>query len=491
MPRQWRNLIGVAAMLALLLAGTSVSALDCPPLPEQSRPEWDSDIHLSVAHIGNVSGPELQARARSSTTDLLGRLPNADRVYLEQMLFASYCSAVRDDPQLSEAERSRRIGTYGATVRQTLSGAAPPVVPTVDGRDAARRALERLPVPYTGQAFLDSIERGRMPVIELFLKAGIDPETVDETGRTALMHAARAGQRSAVQALLQAGADSHASDGDGDTALSYAAFNGHIEVLKLLISRKPTAAAVQAALQGAAKYHQPESFELLFARLPLTPEQATHALLACLSHALAESGPAQRDAEGDAVAVIVRRLLAAHADPEASDDQGWSALAYASANAGMDGAVQALLDGHAVVDRRCTCQGYLEGDYTPLLLASFNRHWHTVDLLLAAGADIRALSGDGDTVLLHALRQRAPVDVIQRLLAAGADAGVRSRHGQTTLMIAVQERCAACVPVLLDHGVPLDARDAGGESALSLARQIDQPEERQAMVSLLSAGVRK
>jgi uncharacterized protein len=46
------------------------------------------------------------------TTDLLRRLPGADRVYLEQMMYATYCSSIRDNAALTEAERNTRMQAY-------------------------------------------------------------------------------------------------------------------------------------------------------------------------------------------------------------------------------------------------------------------------------------------------------------------------------------------------------------------------------------------
>ena len=49
----------------------------------------------------------------------LGKLPGADRVYLEQMMFSAYCTALRDDKSMPEGEKARQVLDY----RRELQGA--------------------------------------------------------------------------------------------------------------------------------------------------------------------------------------------------------------------------------------------------------------------------------------------------------------------------------------------------------------------------------
>lgn len=111
----------------MLLATLALPALamDCPAPPEQSRKDWDSQVRAEVGRIGMVRAGELDVRVKTATTDLLGRLPGADRVYLEQMMFSAYCTALRDDPALPGAEKSRQILDY----RRALAAAFKPAKP--------------------------------------------------------------------------------------------------------------------------------------------------------------------------------------------------------------------------------------------------------------------------------------------------------------------------------------------------------------------------
>lgn len=109
----------LVALLAHSLTAAPALAMECPAPPVQSRKDWENEIKAEVGRIGIVKGAQLETRVRTATQDLMGKLPGADRVYLEQMMFSAYCSALRDDPSVSGAEKSRQILEY----RRALSAA--------------------------------------------------------------------------------------------------------------------------------------------------------------------------------------------------------------------------------------------------------------------------------------------------------------------------------------------------------------------------------
>jgi hypothetical protein len=91
-------------------------------MPEQTRKDWEVEVKAAVGKIGPARGADLEARTKSVTKDLMGKLPEANKVYLEQMMFATYCSALRDDKNISETEKGNRIKAYNSEVRRTLYG---------------------------------------------------------------------------------------------------------------------------------------------------------------------------------------------------------------------------------------------------------------------------------------------------------------------------------------------------------------------------------
>jgi hypothetical protein len=116
-----------ALFVCLCLAFATVAqALQCPPYPEQAKKDWQVEVNAAVGKIGPVKGAELSNKTQSVTRDLLSKLPDAGRLYLEQMMFAGYCTALRDDKTMSEADKAKQLQAYNREVRKALSSAPGP-----------------------------------------------------------------------------------------------------------------------------------------------------------------------------------------------------------------------------------------------------------------------------------------------------------------------------------------------------------------------------
>jgi uncharacterized protein len=93
-----------------------------------------------------------------------------------------------------------------------------------------------------------------------------------------------------------------------------------------------------------------------------------------------------------------------------------------------------------------------------------------VELLVKAGADINALSGDrGYSPLMDAV-QKGDIAMATLLMDNGANADLRSKDGQTALIIAVGRGDIATVSLLLSRGASPDIADNLGMSASAYAR---------------------
>jgi ankyrin repeat protein len=92
------------------------------------------------------------------------------------------------------------------------------------------------------KAFLSAVSMTRLARVQELLALGVDPNTADPWGRTALHMAVRHAYNgedealSIVQALLAAGANLHAADQEGFTALKHAAVYGYPKLLQFLIA---------------------------------------------------------------------------------------------------------------------------------------------------------------------------------------------------------------------------------------------------------------
>lgn len=117
----------------------------------------------------------------------------------------------------------------------------------------------------------------------------------------------------------------------------------------------------------------------------------------------------------------VQRLLAAGADVNVRDENGWSALMHACYNAelkrGFADVVQALIDAGADIEAPI---GY---GVRPLMLAAGYGETAVVEALLKAGADVQAKNEGGYTALMM-VKQKHYVDVVNLLHEAEQLAGV-------------------------------------------------------------------
>ena len=101
-----------------------------------------------------------------------------------------------------------------------------------------RKIIEKKGMPFTQESFLKEIRAGNREHAELFIKAGMDINSRDKDGSTALMVASERGDIEMAQFLMQNGADVSAKNIDGYTALMYVAYKGNLEIAELLIKNK-------------------------------------------------------------------------------------------------------------------------------------------------------------------------------------------------------------------------------------------------------------
>lgn len=105
----------------------------------------------------------------------------------------------------------------------------------------------------------------------------------------------------------------------------------------------------------------------------------------------------------------------------------------------------------------------------PLIGAARSGDTRSLKKLLARGADPDRRWGVNNwTPLMHAIHknQKASVEV---LIAAGADMNARCGDGMTALMMAAGYGYADIVRVLLDRGADVHAETSGGDNALTMA----------------------
>ncbi|MBF0410020.1 MAG: ankyrin repeat domain-containing protein [Candidatus Riflebacteria bacterium] len=97
----------------------------------------------------------------------------------------------------------------------------------------ARKELEKMKIPFTTEEFLQNMQADNLNVVDLFLKAGMNPNPRDSNGATPLHFSSYCGQEALVQKLLSAGANPEIQDNSG---LSPLHLTSGIKIAELLIS---------------------------------------------------------------------------------------------------------------------------------------------------------------------------------------------------------------------------------------------------------------
>ena len=337
----------------------------------------------------------------------------------------------------------------------TLYGHSPAMV--------KRKALPELPAAWTNPdpsdtarwgvmanerrpAIVSAGASGNLDRIRQELASGVDVNTPDSTGWTALHSAVLEGKGDAVALLLQSGADVNRAAADGWTPLDMAAASFHNDryaIFQRIMAARPDVNAATA--------------------------DGWTALHAAAAGANVSYGQKEEDVAGR-----IRDLVAAGAKLEARDRHGRTPLLWAAMqgeSGGLDagdGAVKALLAAGADVHTRDDL------GRTPLHYAAEQGYGRIVPVLLAAGADPQAKDKQGATPV--DLAQRRGLTGIVKLLT-GASAGAAGQAGQAgtgklgrELMAAATRGDLGAVKSLLAQGADVTYRDSDGFRAIDRAR---------------------
>jgi ankyrin repeat protein len=278
-------------------------------------------------------------------------------------------------------------------------------------RDQAQAELHRQGVEFNASSFLKSVDEEKAELVNLFLVAGMDPNSNEAGGTTALMIAAGLRRSSPntgggcidgivhpcyliarktapadleiVRLLIKAGAAVQARDVDGETALHKAAAASNVDIAKILIHQgaevNATSTRRATPLTLAALTNDDTIMvELLFANGAAVNDLETH------------SSPALLNAAAAGHLGSLRFLISKGADASSTNRAGTTALMEAATH-GHAETVEFLLDGGAKIDVQDT------GGYSALMYAAFNGQTDIVKLLLKRGANKTLTNGKGET----------------------------------------------------------------------------------------------
>jgi ankyrin repeat protein len=286
--------------------------------------------------------------------------------------------------------------------------------------------------------------------------------------------AIRSNDLGALRGLIAARADVNVRGEREVTPLIYAATNGSVESVKILLEAGADVNAANAfgATALIRAVNQPEKVRLLLAKgadVNARTRQGRTALLA-----------ASYDERGEEV---VKMLLAKGANPNVTDEAAGTTPLLAATFTNCASVARLLIERGLDVNARD------RRGFTPLMNAASWNNVELIELLLAKGAKINAVSEpEGEAVkngkiqlglftpLLLASTYGSP-RAIQTLLAAGADVNARDTRGMTPLMLAVtsERQNPEIARMLLAAGADGSIRSKAGETAADWARKFNHP----------------
>ncbi|MEO7135649.1 MAG: ankyrin repeat domain-containing protein, partial [Vicinamibacterales bacterium] len=117
-----------------------------------------------------------------------------------------------------------------------------------------------------------------------------------------------------------------------------------------------------------------------------------------------------------------------------------------------------------------------QGDgMTALHWAATNGDAALTQMLLSAGANVRATTRLGGITAMHMASQGGHGQVVAALIAAGADRNAPTTTGATPLMLAARSGSAETVTKLVETGADINAKENGfGQTALMVAAGLDR-----------------
>jgi ankyrin repeat protein len=311
-------------------------------------------------------------------------------------------------------------------------------------------------------------EYGHEKIVSMFLDFGAAISQSDDEGRTALYLAAQNGHSGVVEQLLAAGADVNACaelkllEGKSftcrETHLHVAASSGCDAVIDVLLSASANVSARDDC--GATPLHY------AFLDREFSQEDV---------QSLIVRGSPPPTVLDVSIRAVVEKLLTAGADVNQQDRTGRTALHLAAGKSRHPKGLQQVLNGVYKID-----------DSLHRTLGTAGHQWvgaaSIIPILLKAGSSVAIRDSQGETPL-HKASENGQVTTVEILLAAGAEIDARLQVGQhrcqcprcpiyggyTALHLAATGNHGATVRTLCSAGASLSALTSSGETALSLA----------------------
>ncbi|OOQ87359.1 hypothetical protein PEBR_17157 [Penicillium brasilianum] len=274
-------------------------------------------------------------------------------------------------------------------------------------------------------------DHGRLDVVTKLLESGVDPNTVDEIGTSALHNAAKRGHWHIARLLLEKNASPTLQDGNNSIPLHLAIRAGHKQIVRLLLECDPS----------MCEFKENEIYSPIRIAAVCGNAEIVQNLLDCSAITLGKSGQ-------------------------------WTAL-HSAALKGHDEICDILLKHDKSLTRtfweRMTgpnlqVDSKLYDGKTPFVHAVEKNHNRTVEVFLRHYPElVKSIDGNFNKWLLfHRAIELKQIDMVRIFLRYGADLEMRDSYGRGALHLAVAGGDTELIQLILDHGAVVDAKDKSG-----------------------------
>ncbi|XP_071481796.1 uncharacterized protein [Diadema antillarum] len=297
--------------------------------------------------------------------------------------------------------------------------------------------------------------RGNLNVLRCLLNGDHASDTQTPQKVTPIMIAAECGHLECVRLLISRGANCETYNADGWTALHYAAARNQLDVVQLLLETH-----VPVDIPTRKEQYTP---------LHLAAQNGHERILRVLAQSSADLNKqtklgltALRIAAENRREEAVRFLAGTEAKHDVRDVKGFNPLHYAAFR-NMAPIVQYLIK-----MKRAKVDAPNKEGVTPLHLTAQEGHRDVMEILLNAGADPDSQTFKGHTPVMQAC-WAGHLECVKLLHTKGAELGETDNDGCTPIHFATVSKQLNIVKYLLDSGVDVNAAQCEGYTALHFA----------------------
>ena len=302
-----------------------------------------------------------------------------------------------------------------------------------------------------GSELADAVMRGNKAAVRSLLQRKVDVNAPQVDGTTALHWAVRADDLETIDLLVRAGANVSARNRAGVMPLELAAINGNAAVIERLIKagadvNKPLNSSGDTALMMSARSGKAEAVKALLDRGAQINAKETWADTTALMWAVSEGNH-------DVVKLLIER---------GADVNAHTKFVPSATGRGFEGATPVAAKADQAPEQNAG------GLLTPLMFAAREGDMDSARMLVAAGAQVNAVDGDGKDALGLAIFNGS-YDVASFLIDQHADVNKADAQKFTPLFWAVDRRNMETAPnfpwVVTTDPLPLIKKllDAGAD----------------------------